>query len=123
MKAVIYARYSAGPKQTDQSIDGQVRVCRKYCEDHGMEVVDIYADRHITGKTDARPEFQRMIRDSAFGKFDAVCVYKTDRFSRNKLDSVVYKKQLKDNGVKLCYAAEVIPEGPEGIILESLMYV
>ena len=121
MKAVIYARYSAGPKQTDQSIDGQVRVCRKYCEDHGMEVVDIYADRHITGKTDARPEFQRMIRDSAFGKFDAVCVYKTDRFSRNKLDSVVYKKQLKDNGVKLCYAAEAIPEGPEGIILESLM--
>ena len=121
MKAVIYARYSAGPKQTDQSIDGQVRVCRKYCEEHGMEVVDIYADRHITGKTDARPEFQRMIRDSAFGKFDAVCVYKTDRFSRNKLDSVVYKKQLKDNGVKLCYAAEAIPEGPEGIILESLM--
>lgn len=121
MRAAIYARYSAGPKQTDQSIDGQVRVCRKYCEDHGMDVVEIYADRHITGKTDARPEFQRMIADSATDKFDAVCVYKTDRFSRSKIDAVVYKKQLKDNGVKLFYAAETIPDGPEGIILESLM--
>ncbi len=119
--AVIYARYSAGPKQTDQSIDGQVRVCRKYCEEHDMEVVGIYADRHITGKTDARPEFQRMIADSALHKFDAVCVYKTDRFSRSKIDSVIYKKQLKDNGVKLVYAAEAIPDGPEGVILESLM--
>ena len=121
MKAVIYARYSAGPKQTDQSIEGQVRVCRKYCEEHDMEVTEIYADKHISGKTDDRPEFKRMIADSALGKFDAVCVYKTDRFSRSKIDSVIYKKQLKDNGVKLCYAAETIPEGPEGIILESLM--
>ena len=121
MKAVIYARYSAGPKQTDQSIDGQVRVCRKYCAEHDMDVVEIYADRHITGKTDARPEFQRMIADSALHKFDAVCVYKTDRFSRSKIDAVIYKKQLKDNGVRLVYAAETIPEGPEGVILESLM--
>lgn len=121
MKAAIYARYSAGPKQTDQSIEGQVRVCRKYCDDHEMEVVEIYADKHITGKTDARPEFQRMIADSSTDKFDAVCVYKTDRFSRSKIDAVIYKKQLKDNGVKLFYAAETIPDGPEGIILESLM--
>lgn len=48
-------------------------------------------------------------------------VYKTDRFARNKYDSAIYKRQLKKNGIQIYYAAEAIPDGPEGIILESLM--
>lgn len=48
-------------------------------------------------------------------------VYKTDRFARNKYDSAVYKRELKRNGIQIFYAAEAIPDGPEGIILESLM--
>lgn len=121
MRAVIYARYSAGPRQTDQSIEGQVRDCRAYCEQHDLEVIEIYADRHISGKTDERPEFQRLIAESKKNKFDAVVVWKTDRFARNKYDSAIYKRELQKNGVKIFYAAEAIPEGPEGIILESLM--
>lgn len=121
MTAAIYARYSAGPRQTDQSIEGQLRVCRAYCEQKGLQVVGEYCDRHISGKTDARPEFQRLIADAKKGRFDAVVVYKTDRFARNKYDSAIYKRELKKAGVKICYAAESIPDGPEGIILESLM--
>lgn len=120
-KAVIYARYSAGSGQTDQSIEGQVRECKAYIKQQGFELVGTYADRHITGRTDRRPEFQRMITDAETGKFDVVVVYTTDRFSRSKYDSVVYKKQLKDLGVQICYAAENIPDGPEGILLEALM--
>ena len=48
-------------------------------------------------------------------------LYKTDRFARNKYDSAVYKRELKRNGIQIFYAAEAIPDGPEGIILESLM--
>lgn len=121
MRTVIYARYSAGPRQTDQSIEGQVRVCTEYCQKNGMAVQEVYADRHISGKTDDRPEFRRLITDGKKKKFDAVVVYKTDRFARNKYDSAIYKRQLKQAGVKLYYAAESIPDGPEGIILESLM--
>ena len=120
-RAVIYARYSAGPRQTDQSIEGQLTVCHKYCEEKGLAVVGEYCDRHISGKTDARPEFQRMIADARARKFDVVVVYKTDRFARNKYDSAIYKAELKKSGVKILYAAEAIPEGPEGIILESLL--
>ena len=120
-KAVIYARYSAGSGQTDQSIEGQVRECRQYIENHKMKLIEIYADRHITGRTDRRPEFQRMISDAESGAFDAVVVYTTDRFSRSRYDSIAYKKQLKDLGIQICYAAESIPDGPEGILLESLM--
>jgi DNA invertase Pin-like site-specific DNA recombinase len=121
MRTALYARYSAGPRQTDQSIEGQIRVCSDYCKQHGLTITEIYADRHISGKTDDRPEFQRLIADSKKKKFEAVVVYKTDRFARNKYDSAIYKRQLKINGIKIFYAAEAIPDGPEGIILESLM--
>lgn len=121
MNAVIYARYSAGPRQTDQSIEGQLRVCTEFCKNRGLTVIDTYCDRHISGKTDERPEFQRLISDAKKRRFEAVVVYKTDRFARNKYDSAIYKRELKQNGVQIFYAAEAIPEGPEGIILESLM--
>jgi DNA invertase Pin-like site-specific DNA recombinase len=121
MRAVIYARYSAGPRQTDQSIEGQLRVCHDYCRQKGLQVVGEYCDRHISGRTDERPEFQRLIADAKQKLFEAVVVYKTDRFARNKYDSAIYKRELKCQGVQIYYAAEAIPEGPEGIILESLM--
>lgn len=121
MNTVIYARYSAGPRQTDQSIEGQVRVCTEYCKQRGLTIVGEYCDRHISGRTDERPEFQRLIADAKKKKFEAVVVYKTDRFARNKYDSAIYKRELKRNGIQIFYAAEAIPEGPEGIILESLM--
>lgn len=121
MNAVIYARYSAGPKQTDQSIDGQIRVCADFCNRRGINIIGTYCDRHISGRTDDRPEFQKLIADAGKKKFDAVVVYKTDRFARSKYDSAIYKRELKRNGIQIFYAAESIPDGPEGIILESLM--
>lgn len=121
MRVALYARYSAGPRQTDQSIEGQVRDCTDFCKQKGFEITELYADRHISGKTDERPEFQRLIADSKKNKFDGVVVWKTDRFARNKYDSAIYKRQLRQNGIQIFYAKESIPDGPEGIILESLM--
>ena len=119
--ARIYARYSAGSNQTDQSIEGQLRTCKQFIEKKGFKYAGYYADRHISGKTDKRPEFQRMISDAEQGEFDVLVVYSTDRFSRNKYDSAIYKKKLSDLGIKIYYAAENIPEGPEGILMEALM--
>lgn len=119
-RAVIYARYSSD-KQTEQSIEGQIRVCIDYAKTKDLEIVGEYIDCAISGRTDNRPEFQRLMQDCSKGIFDAVIVYRTDRFARNKYDSAIYKKQLKKNKIELHYAAEHIPEGPEGIILESLM--
>lgn len=62
-----------------------------------------------------------MIQDSATHTFDVVIMYKLDRFARNRYDSAIYKSRLKKNGVKVLYAKESIPDGPEGIILESLL--
>jgi len=120
MKAVIYARFSSS-SQREESIEGQVRECRKYAQKLGYEVIRTYEDRAMTGRTDKRPAFQKMIADSAKKQFDAVICWKTDRFARNRYDSALYKRKLKLNGVKVLYAMESIPDGAQGIIMESVM--
>ena len=120
MKAVIYARYSSD-NQREESIEGQLRECKEYAERNGILVLQSYIDRALSAKTDNRPEFQRMIRDSAKGLFDTVLVWKLDRFARNRYDSAHYKSQLRKNGVKVISATESIADGPEGIILESML--
>ena len=118
--AAIYARYSSD-NQTEQSIEGQLRVCEEYAQRNNIVIVDTYIDRAMTGTNDNRPDFQRMIQDSVKKKWDFILVYKLDRFSRNKFESVVNRRKLADNGVKLLSAMENIPDSPEGIILESLL--
>ena len=92
-KAVIYARYSSD-NQTEQSIEGQVRVCNEYAQRNEILIVDSYIDRAMTGTNDRRPEFQRMISDSNKKEWDYVIVYKLDRFSRDKYETVIYRKKL-----------------------------
>ena len=119
-KSVVYARYSSD-SQTEQSIEGQVRVCKEYAERNGIEILEYYIDRAMTGTNDNRPEFQRMLADAKKKQWDCILVYKFDRFSRNKYESVIHKKNLKDIGVSVVSAMENIPNTPEGIILESLL--
>ena len=120
MKGVIYARYSSD-NQREESIEGQIRENTAYAEKNGITIVGHYIDRALSAKTDNRPEFQRMIRDSAKKNFDVVIVWKLDRFSRNRYDSAKYKAMLKKNNVRVISATESISEGAEGIILESVL--
>lgn len=120
LKAVLYGRYSSHA-QNDASIEQQFQECRKFAKDNDIQIVAEYADRHLSGTTDKRPEFQRMIRDSAKGHFQIVICWKVDRFARNRYDAAIYKVRLKNNGVKVMYAKEAIPDGPEGILLESIL--
>lgn len=119
-KAVIYARYSSD-RQNEQSIAGQVEVCTEWAKNNDVEIMHIYHDEALSGKTDKRPDFQRMIKDAKSGKFDYILVYKLDRFARNRYDSAIYKAQLKKYGVRIMSAMENIADGPEGIILESVL--
>ncbi len=120
MKAVIYARYSSD-SQREESIEGQLRECTAFAEKNGITVLRHYIDRAYSAKTDNRPEFQNMIKDSGKKLFDIVIVWKLDRFARNRYDSARYKSLLKKNGVKVVSATEVISDGAEGIILESVL--
>ena len=122
MTGVIYARYSSD-NQREESIEGQIGENIAFAEKNGITIVGHYIDRAYSAKTDNRPEFQRMIRDSAKKTFDVVIVWKLDRFSRNRYDSAKYKAALKKNDVRVISATEAISEGAEGIILESVLEV
>ena len=119
--AVIYARYSSAG-QREESIEDQVRVCRQAAERDGAEVLRVYHDDATTGRTaDGRAAFLRMVADARRGAFQAVYVYKLDRFARNRYDSAVYRAKLRRFGVELRSATEAVGDGPESILLESML--
>lgn len=117
---VIYARYSS-KKQTEQSIEGQIHACMQYAEQNNIKIVDTYIDRAVSGKTDNRENFQKMIYESQNKKYDFVLVYKLDRFARNRYDSAIHKATLKRNGKKVLSAMENLQDNPESVLLESLL--
>lgn len=80
---MIYARYSSD-NQREESIEGQVRECRAFAEKNDIQIIDTYIDRALSAKTDNRPDFQRMIKESSSGNFNVVIVWKLDRFARNR---------------------------------------
>lgn len=118
--AVIYARYSSA-HQREESIEGQVRECKAFAERQGLNVIKVYADRAISGRTDNRPEFQQMIQDSSKKQFDNVIIYTFDRFSRDRGLSAIYKLRLKKNGVRVLSAKENIDNSPAGVLMESVL--
>jgi len=120
LTGVIYARYSSD-NQREESIEGQLRECNEFAIKNDIQIVGTYIDRALSAKTDNRPDFQRMIKDSAKGMFDTIIVWKLDRFARNRYDSAHYKSILRKNGVKVTSATETISDSAEGVLLESLL--
>ena len=118
--AVIYARYSSG-NQREESIDAQLRICRKYADDNDFIVLDEYTDSALSGRTDQRPAFQRLIEDSNKKRFQTVLVYAHDRFSRNKYDTAVYKRKLAKNGVRVLSVTMPLDDTPESSLMEGIM--
>ena len=121
MNVVFYGRYSdAG--QSEQSIEGQRKVCYEFAERNDYNIIAEYIDRATTGtEAENRHEFQRMIADSSKRQFQGVLVYQLDRFARNREDSVIYKSVLKKNGVRVLSARENITSDASGILLESVL--
>lgn len=120
MDVVIYARYSSH-HQHETSIEGQLKVCYEYCKRNNYTVIEEYIDRAMSGTTDSRPEFLRMIEDAQKKQFQFVIVYQLDRFSRNRYDSAVYKAKLKKYDIRVLSARENISDDASGILMESIL--
>jgi len=116
----LYARYSSH-KQNATSIEAQILEITAFAERLGYNIVEQYIDMAISGKSDDRPEFLRMIEDSSKGKFSKIAVYQLDRLARNRYDSAIYKAKLKKNGVKVLSAKENISDDPAGIVMEGVL--
>lgn len=120
VEAVDYTRYSSH-SQRDVSIDQQRRAIEAFAKRNGLRLVAHYEDKAMTGTNDRRPAFQQMIKDAEKANWKYVIVYSLDRFARDRYDSAVYKRQLKNCGVKVLSAMENISDDPSGILMESLL--
>ena len=119
-KGVLYCRYSSHA-QRDVSIDQQIKECEKFAERNNIDIIKVYDDRAMSGTNDRRPMFQAMLAEAARLDYQYIIVYSLDRFARDRYDSAHYKRILKKNGVKVVSVKENISDGPEGIILESML--
>lgn len=119
---VAYCRYSSENQRDGYSIEAQKKAISDYCKRMNYSLLRFYVDEAKTGMNDNREEFQAMIADSSSKEFSAVIVHKLDRFSRDRYNSVFYRKKLKDNGVKLISVLENIDDdNPEDLILLSVL--
>lgn len=103
-----YIRVSTERQVEGYSIEGQITQIEQYCRFNGYELVDIYADRGISGKSMNRPELQRMLNDAKNGKLDCVMVYKTNRLARNTSDLLTIVEELHRQNVEFFSLSERI---------------
>lgn len=121
--AVIYARYSSHA-QREASIEQQIKECTEYAQRDGLKITSTYADKAISGKTDHRPQFQRMMNDAAQGKFRYVIAWKSNRMGRNMMQAMVNEARLNELGVRCLYVEEDFDDTAAGrFALRNMMNV
>lgn len=121
--AVIYARFSSH-NQREVSIEQQVRACRKYATAHNLKVIEVYSDKAISGRTDRRSNFQRMMRDAAAGKFQYVIAWKSSRMGRNMMEAMINDARLREMGIRCLYTEEDFEDNAAGrFALRNMMNV
>jgi DNA invertase Pin-like site-specific DNA recombinase len=101
----IYARYSSH-NQREESIEQQVAECEAFCAANDIRVVEVYADKAVSGRTDKRSQFQRMMKDAERRKFEVVVAYKSNRIARNMLNALAYEDKLERFGIQTFYVKE-----------------
>jgi len=79
MKIAMYTRVST----REQSVDMQVEDLRRYCQQRGLKIYKEYCDQGISGTKDRRPGLNELMVDARKRKFDAVLVWRFDRFARS----------------------------------------
>jgi site-specific DNA recombinase len=123
MKAAIYARVSSDSQDVDLSISAQLRAIREYAAKHGYEIVREYVDEAESGRTASRPKFKEMMTVARLKHppFTVILVWKLNRFSRSRVDSITYKTLLKNKGIRVISINEPLDESPSGQLLEGII--
>lgn len=98
MRAALYARYSTD-KQSEASIDDQLRVCERLAERHGFTVVARFTDAAISGGTARRPGYQAMLEAARRGEFRVIVAEDASRLWRNLAEQAPRLAELTDLGV------------------------
>ncbi len=111
--AVIYARFSSH-NQREESIEQQISECKSYAAANNLSVVGVYADSAVSGRSDRRPQYQKLRRDAEKGTFAAVIAYKSSRIARNMVNALIFESEMDKYGVQVFYAKEAFADNASG---------
>ena len=122
-QGVIYARFSSH-NQREESIEQQVAECKAFAAISGISIVGVYSDSAKTGRTDRRPQFQKMQRDAEKGGFNTIIAYKSNRIARNILNALMFENEMDKLGIQVVYAKEEFGNNAAGrFALRTMMNV
>ncbi len=107
LKAAIYARYSTD-KQRETSIEDQFRLCQRYAQNEGFDVVAIYGDDSISGSTPVahRSGGAKLLEDARANRIDALIVEGLDRISRDQVEQERIVRRLEHQGINIIGLAD-----------------
>lgn len=122
-RVAIYVRYSSENQRDGYSIEYQLEECKKYIDQQGYELIEVYIDEAVSGtSTKNRNAFFELLADVKKGLYDYVVVYKYSRFARNLMEATLYQQQIEKNGAKLISAMERIDDStPEGRMMRNII--
>jgi len=123
MNVALYVRVSSDKQDVDLSVSAQLRALREYAAKHGYTIVREFVDEAETARTTARPAFREMIAlaKSKHPSFEAILVWKYNRFTRNRTDSVTIKSLLQKKGVQVISINEPVDDSAAGHLLEGVI--
>ncbi len=124
-RAAAYVRESTEEQGQGFSPDAQRQAIANFAPENDLELIGEYCDFHSGWrKSEARPEFQRLMADAAAGKFDVVLVYHTSRFARNQVEARRYKQLLRERlGIRVVSVTQPMGEDhtePSAFLAESI---
>lgn len=106
VRAALYARVSTSNNGQDPSV--QTRELREYCERRGWKFAGEYVDEGISGAKDSRPELNKLMADAHRRRFDAIVVWRFDRFARSVSHLLRALENFKALGIEFISLSEQV---------------
>lgn len=121
--AVGYIRVSTAEQVEGESLNTQESEIKKFAEFHGVKIKEIYADKGQSGaKIEHRKALQKLLADSAQGKFDVLIFYKFSRLARNVREFQNIVHELHQNGVEVqCVKENIDPNTQTGKLMMNIL--
>jgi site-specific DNA recombinase len=124
-RGAAYIRESSEEQGEGFSPGAQRKKIYDWAQENGIEIIGEYCDLHSAWrKSEARPEFQRLMSDAAKGMFDVVLVFHTSRFARNQSESRRYKQLLRERlNIQVISVSQPLgddPSEPSSFLAESI---
>ena len=119
MKVALYARVSTVGKDQDPEV--QLLQLRRYVEMKEWEIAGVYKDT-CSGKTMSRPDLNRLVKDAAKHKFEAVLVLRIDRIMRSVKNFINLNDTLEFHGIKIISVSDGMDYGtPVGKLVRGIL--